>query len=948
MNPENTEVDPLSSIAGSLLESPVAATETAGGEGAGLGAEAEPTPALSEAERRRVLVEWNATTAPIPDFRVHELFAAQAAKTPDAIAIEDGERKLSYRDLDNWSNRLARSLRAQGVSAETLVGIFLERSIEAVVAVLGIWKAGGAYVPLDPRLPKQRLLFVIEDTAVRVIVTDPRMPQDLCGEKGGLVFLDVDVDRKANDEPIAAQPDETREDRLAYLLHTSGSTGTPKGVAITHRNTVNLLCGEQRITGFGPTDVMLALTTLTFDISVLELMLPLTTGGSIRVVSPDAVVDGRLLQTIVEESHVTYVQSTPSIWRMLVQTGFNGLPRITAISGGEPLPRDLADSLLDRVGVLWNMYGPTETTVYSTAGRVARGTPINVGRPLDNTQAYILNGDLAPVPIGEEGDLYLGGAGVARGYWNRPTLTEERFRRNTFSTDRSARVYFTGDRARFCPNGDIELVGRSDRQVKLRGLRIELGEIECSLVQHRAVANAAVVTRPDASGDSRLVCFFATRADATVDVASLRDYLKERLPDYMVPAVFQELPALPMTPGGKIDRNALPELDSGTLPRERRYTPPRDAVETGLAAIWGRVLQLDRVGLDDHFFDLGGHSIQAVRMLAEAERIFGHAPALRSIFKGPTLAEVAAAIRERQADQAHLVMHDLLAGASESIEQSLPPLIVAPSLFGVTGDWRQVFAQTSGQRPVYGIDIEGNEPYWSDSPAFEEIAARCIAAIPNEVRSRPFHLAGFSFGAWLVYEMARQLERAGNPPRSVTVIDSSWTGTPRSWTERLFRDLPSVLANAPRYLAAHVDLASLRRIGRRFHRSADRLVSQVGPQKSPLAPILSGAHSLFDLERLPALYRRRLVLSMRAQAGYHPGPRPYSGRVAYLECRVRAFLHRNMPDGGWGTLVSGPLEVHRIPRSHRTAMDGTDPALRTTVLDVLQRADSEEATDRAR
>jgi amino acid adenylation domain-containing protein len=951
MNPQNADVDPLPSLAG-RLESPVVAAETPGAEAAaaGLDAESETTPVLNEAERRRVLVEWNATTAPIPDFRVDELFVAQAVKTPDAVAIEDGERQLSYRDLDNWSNRLARSLCAQGVSAETLVGIFLERSIEAVVAVLGIWKAGGAYVPLDPRLPKQRLLFVIEDTAVRVIVTDPQMPKDLCGESDQLVFLDVDVDvdRNADDGPLAAQQDETREDRLAYLLHTSGSTGTPKGVAITHRNTVNLLCGEQRLTGFGPTDVMLALTTLTFDISVLELMLPLTTGGSIRVVSPDVVVDGRQLQAVIEESHVTYVQSTPSIWRMLVQTGFNGSPRITAISGGEPLPRDLADSLLDRVGVLWNMYGPTETTVYSTAGRVSRGTAMNVGRPLANTQAYILNRDLEPVPIDEEGDLYLGGEGVARGYWNRPALTDERFRRNRFSTDPSARLYFTGDRARFCPNGDIELVGRSDRQIKLRGLRIELGEIECILVQHPAVANAAVVARPDASGDLRLVCFFATRADAAVDVASLRDYLKARLPDYMVPAAFQELPALPLTPGGKIDRKSLPELEPATAPRDRRYSAPRDAVETGLAAIWSRVLQLDRVGLDDHFFDLGGHSIQAVRMLAEAERQFGHAPALRSIFKGPTLAEVAAAIRERQTDQAQLVMRDLLAGTSESIDQTLPPLIVAPSLFGVTGDWRQVFAQTSGHRPVYGIDSEGNEPYLSESPTLEEIAARCITAIPENVRSTAYHLAGFSFGAWLVYEMARQLGRAGNPPRSVTVIDSSWTGTPRSWAERLFRDLPSILANAPRWLAANVDQASLRRIGRRYRRSTGRLVSQVGSQKSPLTPILSGAHSLFDIDRLPDVYRRRLVLSMRAQAGYHPGPRPYSGRVAYLECRVRPFIHRNTPDGGWSALVTGPLEVHRIPRSHHTAMDGTNLTLRTIVLDVLQRADAESTADRDR
>jgi amino acid adenylation domain-containing protein len=945
MNPQNTEVDPLPSLAGGRVESPVAPAETPSDRfaAAELDTESEATPALSEAERHRILVEWNATAAPIPNNRVHELFEAQAAKTPDAVAIEDEERKLSYRDLDSWSNRLARSLRAQGVVAEALVGIFLERSIKAVVAVLGIWKAGGAYVPLDPRLPKQRLLFVIDDTDVRVVVADARMPKDLCGDSGKLVFVDVDCN--VDDEPLAAQPDEPREDRLAYLLHTSGSTGTPKGVAITHRNTMNLLCGAERVTGFGPTDVMLALTTLTFDISVLEMMLPLTTGGTIRVVSPDAVVDGRLLQAIIEGSHVTYVQSTPSIWRMFVQTGWRGSPRITAISGGEPLPRDLADSLLDRVGVLWNMYGPTETTVYSTAGHVVRGAPVHVGRPLSNTQAYILNRELQPVPIGDEGDLYLGGAGVARGYWKRPALTDERFRRDPFSEDAQARIYFTGDRARFCPNGDIELVGRSDRQVKLRGLRIELGEIECTLVQHPAVANAAVVARPDASGDLRLFCFFATRADAAVEIASLRDYLKERLPDYMVPAAFRELPTLPLTPGGKIDRKALPELATETAPLECRYTAPRDALETELAVIWCRVLRLDRVGVDDHFFNLGGHSLQAVRMLAEAERQFGYAPALRSIFKGPTLAEVAAAIRERQADQAHPVMHDLVTGASESIDRSLPPLIVAPSLFGVTGDWRQVFAQTSDRRPVYGIDIEGNEPYWSESPLFEEIAARCIAAISENMRSTPFHLAGFSFGAWLVYEMACQLERAGNPPRSVVIVDSCWTGTPRTWAERLLLDLPSILANVPGYVAAHADLASLRRIGRRLRRSTRRLASHVGARNSHLAPILSGAHSVFDMDRLPDLYGRRVVLSMRAQAAYHPGPRPYSGRVAYLECRVRPFIHRNTLDRGWSALVTGPFEVHDIPGSHRTAMDGSDPTLRTVVLDVLQRADTEDAAD---
>ncbi len=595
-------------------------------------------PLLTEAERNQLLVEFNQTQLDVArgpegqSLGVHELFASQVARTPDALAVDDGQVQLTYAALNSHAERLAARLRTVGVSVESRVGVVAERTPEMVAAILAIWKAGGAYVPLDPRLPQERLEFLIDDTGASLIVGS----QPLSLSRADVAFLDWSDAPSADDSGNDASPsDDGRPtgERLAYILHTSGSTGTPKGVGVVQSAIVNMLTSVQAITGFAAADRILGLTTLSFDISVVETMLPVITGGAIRLVSRDDALDGRRLRSIVESGHVTFLQATPATWRMLVQTGWRGSAGLKAITGGESLTRELADQLLDRVDTLWNMYGPTETTVYSTAVKIERNTLVTIGRPVGNTRAYVLDAAQNLAPIGIPGELYLGGAGLARGYCNRPELTAERFVRNRFTDELADRVYRTGDVVRWRPDGEIELLGRADQQVKLRGFRIELGEVESVLSRHPAVAQAAAKICDDGTHDPRLVAYFVRSAGHSnghgelVDPAALRGHLREKLPDYMVPALLVELPALPLTASGKVDRKSLP--DPAAVSAEPSEPSPisastlDDVVERELAAIWKRLLRVPRVGRDDSFFDLGGHSLLAVQMLAQAERLFG-------------------------------------------------------------------------------------------------------------------------------------------------------------------------------------------------------------------------------------------------------------------------------------------------------------------------------------
>jgi amino acid adenylation domain-containing protein len=601
---------------------------------------------LTDSEQQQLLVEWNNTGADYPrDKCIHELFEAQVEKTPDATAVVFGDQRLTYKQLNERANRLAHHLQLLGVSADVRVGICLERSLEMLVGLLGILKAGGAYIPLDPVYPSDRLAFMLEDAGPPVLLTQRKLQGNLPPHNSLVICID-DFDLRMGEE-IAPSAGARRRSNLAYILYTSGSTGKPKGVQIPHRAVVNFLTAMRKQLGMTDADTLLAVTTLSFDIAVLELFLPLTIGASIVLARREIATDGERLSLLLDEAKVTVMQATPVTWQMLIESGWQGSQTLTILCGGEALHQDLADQLVSRSASVWNLYGPTETTIWSSIFRVQAGQPVTIGRPIANTRFYILDQYLHMVPIGVPGELFISGDCLARGYLNRPDLTDEKFIPNPFSHEPGALMYCTGDMARYLPDGNIEFMGRIDLQVKIRGFRIELGEIETVLRQHPAVRETAVIAQEDRRGDKRLVAYVVFNQRATILTSESRSFLKEKLPDYMVPSAFVSLDVLPLTLNGKVDRKALSVHDPERSGLEDSFVAPRTPIEEVLAGIWCEVLGLKKVGINDNFFELGGHSLLATQVMSRLRNAFQVEIPLRILFETPTVAGLAMALLQK-------------------------------------------------------------------------------------------------------------------------------------------------------------------------------------------------------------------------------------------------------------------------------------------------------------
>jgi amino acid adenylation domain-containing protein len=576
-------------------------------------------PLLTDAERRTLLVDWNDTARPVPETAVHELFAAQAARTPEAIAVSFEGRDLTYAALDARSNQLAHRLRAMGVGPESLVAIALERSLDMVVALLGVLRAGGAYLPIDPGYPAARIAYMLEDARVRVLLTQESLRATLPASAEVLCLDSADLSSERTDAPAVA----VDWADLAYVIYTSGSTGRPKGVQVPHGALSSFLAAMRERPGLDPADHLLSVTTLSFDIAGLELYLPLVTGARVELVSAETAADGARLLDRLLVSHATVMQATPATWRLLLEAGWTG-GSLEVLCGGEALPGDLAEELRRRAASVWNLYGPTETTIWSAVHRVDRTEAVApLGQPIANTRVYVLDADLRPVPVGVAGELYIGGAGVTRGYRNRPDLTAERFVPDPFAPEPGARLYRTGDLTRWRADGVIEFLGRTDHQVKVRGFRIELPEIEGALLGLSAIKAAAVLPRENASGDVQLVAYVVFGPGPEPTVTEMRAALRDRLPGYMVPSSFVILDELPLTPNGKLDRKALSRLDARQGAGAVEHVEPRTPMERLVAGIWAEALGLSRVSVHDNFFDLGGHSLLSMRVLARVDKAIG-------------------------------------------------------------------------------------------------------------------------------------------------------------------------------------------------------------------------------------------------------------------------------------------------------------------------------------
>jgi len=733
---------------------------------------------LSTEERRQVLYEWNATRTDYPqDKCIHELFEEQVRQTPQATAAVSEGEEVSYDDLNQRANRLAHYLRSLGVGPDERVGICLERGIEMIVALLAVLKAGGAYVPLDPDYPEERLQFMVKDSSPAAVLTH-RSTQELARKLGnGVRVVELDGDARRWETQPGTNPERTSVGltpaHLAYVIYTSGSTGKPKGVMLEHRNTVNLICWAHRAFSADVLARTLFSTSLNFDLAVYECFVPLTKGASVRVVSS-------ALDLANGKVDVTLINTVPSVMKTLMEdNAVSGTVEAVNV-GGEPLKRALVEEIFaaTKVKRVCNLYGPTETTTYSTCAEMNRedGFAAHIGRPIANTCVYILDGSGGPVPIGVAGEIYIGGAGVTRGYLGNPILTQERFVPDLFSSKPGSRMYRTGDLARWRADGAIEYLGRNDFQVKIRGFRIELGEIEVRLAGHPSVREAVVMAREDHPGEKRLVAYVTTAESSeesavgtTIDAEALRAYLRSLLPEYMVPAAYVCLPKLPLTPNGKIDRKALPIPDGEAYPK-REYEAPLGKMETTLARIWAEVLKRDRMGRHDNFFEVGGHSLLAVKVISLLRQI-GMVTTVADIFNHPTIESFATSLLSTSVSASRR-------GARKIREGTQTPLFLVHDGYGDELYFYALAQHLPTELPIYGLPcVPENEPQLY---TIQAMAKRMVTLVQEVQAQGPYRLAGWSFGGVLAYEIAQQLLDQGHGVEFLGLMDAFCPGVNNS------------------------------------------------------------------------------------------------------------------------------------------------------------------------
>lgn len=742
-------------------------------------------PLLTEQEQNKLLFEWNDTQRDYDlSCCLHQLFEAQVERTPQAIAVTFGEETLTYRELNNRANQLAHYLQTLGVKPEVLVGICIERSLEMVVGLLGILKAGGAYVPLDPEYPPQRLADMLEDSQVSVLLTQEKLltqlpkhqnqTKDACRDvkfyvSPKIICLDTEWEKIATQEtsnPIS----DVQPENLAYVIYTSGSTGKPKGAMNSHRGICNRLLWMQEAYQLNSTDKVLQKTPFSFDVSVWEFFWTLLNGAQLVVAKPGGHRDSNYLRDIIIQAQITTLHFVPSMLQVFLDTA--GLEKCKSlkrvICSGEALPLDLQSRFFQVLGCeLHNLYGPTEAAIDVTFWKCQKDnnklTTVPIGRPIANTQIYILDSQLQPVPTGVIGELYIGGVGVGRGYLKRPELTSQRFIQNPFSS--KGHLYKTGDLARYLPDGNIEYIGRADYQVKIRGFRIELGEIENALSNHSQVREAVVITRTDKQGEKQLVAYITVHQEQpTPD--NLREFLNQNLPDYMVPAAFVILEALPLTPSGKVNRRELPKPTVISFSQQNNFIAPRNDTEKGMAKIWSQILDVQPIGVFDNFFELGGTSLSAIYLMAEIRKQFAKDLPLATVLTNPTIAELS----------------NILHLSSDSFDNSplVPiqtqgnkePFFCVHPAGGHVLCYFNLARYLGDDQPFYGLQAQGFNGEEEPLTRVEDMASLYVKAIQQMKPNGPYQIGGWSFGGVVAFEIAQQLQRQGHEVSLLAILDS--------------------------------------------------------------------------------------------------------------------------------------------------------------------------------
>ena len=873
-------------------------------------------PMLTERERTQLLYEWNDTRTECPQVCVHELFEQQASLHPDSIALVFEDRQLTYRELNERANQVANYLRKRGVGPEVLAGMCLERCPEMLIALLGIWKAGGAYVPLDPAYPMDRLSFMVKDAAVKVLLTDNKHRQLFASANDQTICMDADWPVIAQESTGNLEPAATLSN-LAYVMYTSGSTGMPKGVMVLHGGLVNYLSWAVKTYSVQAGGSVPVHTSISFDLTVTGMYTPLLAGGRVEILSED--VGGQsLLKALRKGKDRSLVKITPAHLELLSQQispeEAAGTTKVFVI-GGENL---LAESLL-----LWrkfapamrliNEYGPTETVVGCCTYEVKADDPasgsVPIGRPIANTQLYILDRYMNPVPIGVIGELYIGGAGVARGYLNRPELNKERFLDDPFSGQAGARLYKTGDVARYRNDGILEYLGRVDNQVKVRGYRIELGEIEATLASDPRVKSCAVLVREDEPGNKQLVGYVVPREGRSPTAEDLRQFVKQKLPEYMAPAHFVFLDSIPLTTNGKVDRKALPAPSYEGVSSAREYVAPRTETEKALADIWAKLLKVERIGIHDDFFDMGGHSLMAMRAVSQIGEMYEVNLPLAVLLEAPTIAELAKKLHKedtnKDTDERKTPSWSSLVPIRAS--GSKKPLFLVHGAEGNILLYREVTQHLGPDQPVYGLQSQGLNGDGRFLTTVEEMASHYLKEILEAQPHGPYFLGGYCLGGTVALEMAQQLTALGEKVEVVLMLDTcNFASVSPAKVSRLeplhfLQNLWFHAANffslgtndRKKFLKQKVDVESTR-IGIRL-RAAYHALANLGSAGKRTS------------------YPHLVVGKINHGAMHRYDPRPYHGRVAVIRPKGN-FLGLTSRSLGWSeVVVGGGLEIHELP-----------------------------------
>ncbi len=885
-------------------------------------------PLASDEERRQVTIEWNDTaTHHRTDVRLHDLFDEQAARTPDAVAVvADGER-VSYGDLRDRADRLARYLQGAGVGPGVVVGVLLERSLDAVIAALAVVKAGGVYLPLDPQHPEARLRSVVDDARARVLVTRPGAHDT---SSWGVQVVDLDTDRAAIDGSDAAPADAgTGPDDPAYAIYTSGSTGVPKGVAIPHRAICNQAQWRQAAFELSGADRVLLHTPLGFDPAVWEIFGPLAAGARLIVHRAQDGPDGAGLVRAISEHEVSVVQVVPSLLDALLEEP--GIARCTSlrhvICGGEVLTSEVCERFFERVPAeLHNLYGPTETTIDATHWHCRRGddrSRVPVGRPIDNVRVYVVDDRLRPTPVGVPGELCIGGAGVAPGYLHRPDESAARFVPDPFDGSAGARLYRSGDRARWRDDGAVEFLGRLDAQLKVRGVRVEPGDVEAALTRHPEVRRAAVVASGSASRDDRLVAFVEAPSSG-LDADALGAFVRERLPPLLVPSAFVVLDALPRTASGKVDRRALAAMDTVPSDPERGTVAPRDTVEERLVRIWEDLFSGHSVGVHDDFFELGGHSLLALRLAARIRAEFDHDLPVASVLRGRSVAALARLVRERPASRSPLVA--LNTGGSRR------PFFCVHPVGGGAFPYVALARALGNGRPFYALEARGLDGNGPPHARIEAMAAHYVDAVRSVQPEGPYVLGGWSMGGVVAFEMARLLEADEEEVALLALLDAGRTlvaPTAEGDTQDDRALLPAFarsLGLAPDHLPPSLD--AFERMDR------DEQLAYVLDQ-GRRAGLLPDGFDVTDLRRHLDVFAANLE-ALRAYT-----PRTFSGRATLLEAAESPGSDAAIEATPWGALALGGVERDVVPGDHFSML--REPGVRALARTLAERLEAAEA-----